>query len=48
MFLFIDFSFNLSPRPPLRRRGGDVLLKDSAFLARLPSPVEKGWGRGYE
>ena len=30
----------------VRRRGGDMLLKESAFLARHPSPAERGWGRG--
>jgi len=41
------FLSDLSPRPPLHRRGGDGALPDgSKVITSPPSPVERGWGRG--
>jgi len=40
--------FDLTPQPPLRKRGGGALFKNNALIAERPSPAERGRGRGQD
>jgi len=44
MFLFVDFSFDLSPQPPLRRRGGEDLSNSCQFNSTTPLSCGEGLG----
>jgi len=44
IFLYHHQPNNLTPRPPLRRRGGDVLHNDKTFIGKTPLSCGEGMG----